>query len=141
MLQDLPNQDRLAADIASDFILFIYLHYYFRGLLHQAICATWALIIISFAAESTEELSTVRILTLKWLVDNFMAYSAQEIFIQIINTRFAQSENIKALVLLTHHHLIIYTIGVYLRKVLLAHDRIMLNFYLLLILLWMKILL
>ena len=60
----------------------------------------WTLVVITLAAERTEQLATLTVLAFKRLVNNFLTNSTQKVFVKLLNWRRMKSQNIKALILL-----------------------------------------
>jgi hypothetical protein len=76
VFDDFCDPKGLATYFAGDLVLLVNLHYDFGWLLHQSVQASWALVIVSLAADFAEQLATVNILALKRSVDDFLTYAA-----------------------------------------------------------------
>jgi len=85
MIQDILDRERLAANVAGDFILGVDFHNDLRRRLHEPIRAARALIVIPPTAIFTEELPTVGIPALKRLVDNLLADAAQKVLVEAVD--------------------------------------------------------
>ena len=87
MLEHLIDRVAFATDVARDLILCIDFENDLAGLLHEAILAARALLIVPLATKLAKKLAALWVLALHRLVYNFLADTAEEVLVEHVNGR------------------------------------------------------
>ena len=96
MRDDLSNQKWLAADVARNLVFAVYLHDQLGWVLHESVGAGRALVVVSLAAVGAKHQSTVWVLAFFRVVHYLLARATEEVFVELIDRRVAEPDNIEA---------------------------------------------
>jgi len=91
------NRKWLTANVAGYLVLAIDFLNHLGQLLHQAVRADRALVVVPLTTELAEKLSTVKVGALYRIVNYLLADPAQKVFVEFVEGRTAEPKHVEAL--------------------------------------------